>query len=106
MKLPVWVTEERIAALYVLGRHDEMEAAAQALPFQTRRSRIYRAVVYERAGRHEDARKLIAALRADDPEITSDYIRFEELYRDDGIIEDMIAVAERASLPQPLESVL
>jgi len=97
--LPVWVTEERIAALYALNRFEEMMAAAKALPFQTRRSRIYRLAVLSQNGEKDEAKKLMSALLADDPEINSDFIRFEDMYRDRSIMDNLIARAEEAGLP-------
>lgn len=71
--LPVWVVEDRISALYILGRFDELFEQARLLPFQTRRSRIYRAVVHSQRGEIDRARQLIAAAMADDPNLTSNH---------------------------------
>lgn len=99
--LPVWVVEERVAAHYTMARFDEMAAVAKSLPFQTRRTRLYRAVARARHGELDRARRLIAAVIADDPAITSDYIRFIELYRDPAIVEELVRHAEAAGLPRP-----
>ncbi|MEW9919507.1 adenylate/guanylate cyclase domain-containing protein [Marimonas sp. MJW-29] len=97
--LPVWVTEERIAALYCLGRYDEMMATAKALPFQTRRSRIYRVAVHMKQGEKEEAERLVATLLVDDPQINSDFIVFEDMYRDESIIDELVTSAQTAGLP-------
>ncbi len=57
--LPVWITEERVASLYVLGRYDEMFAVARALPFQTRRTLIYRISARMAQAKIERARQLV-----------------------------------------------
>ena len=98
---PVWILEDRIRAYYVLDRHDDMFACAKSLPFQTRCSRIYRAVVISEKGDKDRARQLIAATLADDPKLTSDYLQVQELYRDESIKEAIISCAEEAGLPRP-----
>jgi adenylate cyclase len=80
--LPVWCIEERVAALYALGRFDESEAAGRALPFQTRRSRLYRAASRAALGDLEGARRMIAEAIAAAPDLTTGYVERFECYRD------------------------
>jgi hypothetical protein len=74
--------EERVVALYALGRFDEAEAAGRSLPFQTRRSRLYRAAARAAMGDMEGARQIVAEALAAPPDLTTDYIRQGEYYRD------------------------
>ena len=83
--LPTWCIEERVAALYALGRFDEVEAAGRALPFQSRRSRFYRAASRVALGDLVGARQIVAEAVAAAPDLTTDYIERMELYRDGGI---------------------
>ena len=99
--MPVWILEDRMRALYVLRHYDEMFECARTFPYQTLTSRIYRAVAHSVLGNEERAAQLIAATLADDPEITSEYLVKQELYRDSAISEEIIARAERAGLPGP-----
>ena len=97
--LPVWVTEERLAALYVLGRYDELVSNSDNLPYQTRRSRIYRAAALVALGNDERARQQIGYALADDPSLSGDYIRSQELFADRKILKQLIARAAEAGLP-------
>ncbi|AXI55487.1 adenylate/guanylate cyclase domain-containing protein [Sulfitobacter sp. JL08] len=99
--IPVWILENRIRAYFSMGKFDDMLAWASKLPFQTRCSRIYRAVVSMKHGDVERARQLIAATLADDPSLTSEFIRMQELYRDEKIMAEMLPLAESAGLPSP-----
>jgi len=98
--LPVWITEERIAALYALGRHEEMLAVARALPFQTRRTRIYRAAGRMALGEPERARQLIAEALREDPTLSSAYVRSQELFEDKALLSLLIERAVAAGLPE------
>ena len=99
--IPVWILENRIRAYFVMGKFDEMLACARSLPFQTRCSRIYRAVVSMKHGDEQRARQLIAATLADDPNLTSEYVRLQELYRDENIVKEILELAENAGLAMP-----
>ncbi|MCU9840333.1 hypothetical protein OEZ49_21480 [Ruegeria sp. WL0004] len=98
--IPVWILENRIRAYFVEGKLDQMLACARSLPFQTRCPRIYRAVVSMKRGDAELARKLIAATLADDPTLTSEYVRVQELYRNEKVVNEILQLAEGAGLPQ------
>ena len=97
--LPVWITEERVAALYALGRHEEMYAVARALPFQTRRTLIYRMAARIAEGSHTRARELAAQAMALDPLLSAEYIRTQEYYQDTKLIDDLVVRACEAGLP-------
>lgn len=97
--LPVYVVEERIAALYVLGRYEEMRRAAYVMPYQTRRSRLYRAAARMAEGEQDRAERLVKQARLDDPEFSADYVRQLEMFRDGRITETLIARLTAAGLP-------
>jgi class 3 adenylate cyclase/TolB-like protein len=97
--LPVWCIEERTAALYGLGRFDEAVAAGRALPFQTRRSRLYRAASRVALGNVPRAREIIAAALAANPDLSADYIRLRESYRDPATRQLLIDRLVEAGLP-------
>ena len=98
--LPVWITEERVAALYALERHKDMCAVAGALPFQTRRTLIYQMAAQVAAGDIERARRLARQALALDPSLSADYIGTQELFEDKAIIAELIERACEAGLPR------
>ena len=97
--LPVWIVEERVAALYVLKRYDEMFAVARALPFQTRRTLIYRMAARIARGESERAGQLRLQALALDPSLSSEYIRIQELFKDRAIVDELVERACAAGLP-------
>ncbi len=97
--LPVWITEERVAALYVLGRYDEMFRVAHALRFQTRRTFIYQIAAQMAVGKIDQARKLVGQAMALDPHLSIDYVRIQETYQDKGVIDELIARVRDAGIP-------
>lgn len=82
--LPVWCVEERVIALYAAGRFEDAVAAGRALPFQTRRSRLYRAASHVALGNLERARQIVAEAVASAPDLTVGYVEQKESYRDPG----------------------
>ncbi len=98
--LPVWCVEERGAALYALDRFEEAIEASRGLPFQTRRSRIYRAASRVALGDIERARKLVAEALASAPELTTEYVSQQETYRDPEVTRTLIERLTAAGLPQ------
>lgn len=98
--LPAWCVEERIAALYAAGRFKDAEAAGRALPFQTRRSRLYRAGSCAALGDLDGAKQLIAEALAAAPDLTTGYIERTEYYRDDGVKAQLIDRLIAAGLPR------
>src|SRR5262245_54622356 len=97
--LPVWITEERVAALYVLNRYDEMFAVARALPFQTRRTLIYRMAARMASGESERAGQLALQALALDPSLSSEYIPNQEWFKDQAIVSELVKRACAAGLP-------
>ena len=97
--LPVWCVEERAAALYALHRFDDATEAVGRLPFQTRRSRLYGAASYVALGNHQRARQLVAEALAASPDLTVDFVRRMECYRDPGVKRLLIDRLVAAGLP-------
>ncbi|MFZ1815997.1 MAG: tetratricopeptide repeat protein [Rhizobiaceae bacterium] len=98
--LPVWVMEERVAALYAQNKLKEAIRAANGLPFQTRRTRIYVAACQIALGNTEAGCGAIAAALKEDPALSGDYVRSQELFADKQVLEKLIALAGEAGLPQ------
>jgi class 3 adenylate cyclase/TolB-like protein len=98
--LHVWCVEERVAALYALGRFHEAIDAAQRLTFQTRRSRLYCAAAYEALGERARAREIIAEAVANSTNLTAGYVQSMELYRDPEVKQTLIERLMRAGLPE------
>ncbi|QRM55245.1 adenylate/guanylate cyclase domain-containing protein [Sinorhizobium sp. BG8] len=98
--LPVWIVEERVAALYVLGRYDEMLRIAHALLFQTRRTLIYQIAAVSALGDLDQARALVQQALALDPGLSTQYVRLQELYENRAIIDELVARVQRAGLPR------
>lgn len=101
--LPVWVVEERVAALYAQGLFAEANDAARALNFQTRRSRLYRAAC--RMARDDDqrGRELVSEALADDPMLTTEYVMSQELFRDRAVLNVLLERLREAGLPDAKE---
>jgi adenylate cyclase len=98
--LPVWITEERVAALYLLGRYEDMCAVAGALPFQTRRTLIYRMAARMAGGDIDSARKLALQALALDPSLSAEYIPTQEWFKDKAILDELVERACAAGLPR------
>jgi adenylate cyclase len=97
--LPVWCVEERVAALYALGRFSDAIEAAGKLPFQTRRSRLYGAASHVALGDTERARQLAAEALSAAPDLTVGYIERMECYRDSDVKRLLIDRLVEAGLP-------
>ena len=97
--LHVWCIEERVAVLYHLGRFREAIEAALRLPFQTRRSRLYRAAAHAALGEIARAREVVAEAIASAPDLTTDFVENHEWYRDAAIKRTLIESLFRAGLP-------
>ena len=97
--LHVWCIEERVAVLYHLGRFREAIEAALRLPFQTRRSRLYRAAAHAALGEIARAREVVAEAIASAPDLTTDFVENHEWYRDAAIKRTLIESLVRAGLP-------
>jgi adenylate cyclase len=97
--LPVWIIEERVAALYVLDRFDDMLGVAHALPFQTRRTLIYQIAAHMAGGRPDEARALVKQALSLDPGLSTQYICVQETFEDPGIVETLIGRVREAGFP-------
>ena len=98
--LHVWCVEERAAALYTLNRFEEAVESARGLVFQTRRSRIYRAASRIALGDIDRARQIIAEAVASAPDLTTEFVREKEMYRDPEVTRTLIERLTTAGLPQ------
>jgi len=98
--LHVWCIEERVAVLYNLGRFRETIEAAFRLTFQTRRSRLYRAAAHASLGETDRARQIVAEAIAGAPDLTTDYVKKQEFYRDFAIKRTLIELLASAGLPK------
>jgi len=98
--LPVWCIEERVAALYALDRFEAALAAARALPFQTRRSRLYRAASRVALGDLDRAQRIVAEALAAAPDLTTNYVDQGECYRDHNVKRLLIDRLVAAGLPR------
>lgn len=97
--LPVWCVEERSATLYSLGRFEDAIEAGRGLRFQTRRSRLYRAASRVALGDVERAREIVTRALASAPELSADFIRSQETYRDPEVTRLLIERLTDAGLP-------
>lgn len=104
--LPVWIVEERVAALYAMGKYAEMNDEARSLNFQTRRSRLYRAAGRVARGDVDRAKALVREALADDPDLTTEYVQTQELFRDPEVLEELLARLRLAGLPDPVDGTL
>lgn len=98
--LHVWCVEERVAALYNLGRFEVAIESARCLTFQTRRSRVYRAASRIALGRIDRARQIIAEAIASVPDLTVGFVNEYEMYRDPQVKKTLIDRLIAAGLPQ------
>lgn len=101
--LPVWCIEQRVAALYVMGRWAEAIEVARGLPFQTRRTRLYRAACQVAMGDIERARRLVAEARADNPGLTMSFVLANEDFADQTVLATLLARLRQAGLPELAE---
>jgi adenylate cyclase len=90
--------------LYHLGRFREAIEAALRLTFQTRRSRLYRAAAHAALGETARAREIVTEAIASAPDLTADFVKNHEWYRDTTIKRTLIEFLVRAGLPEcPVE---
>jgi len=75
-------------------------AAGRVLPFQTRRSRLYRAASRVALGDRARARQIVAEALATNPDLTTDYIQQRETYRDPTVKRLLIDRLAEAGLPR------
>jgi adenylate cyclase len=101
--LPIWCVEQRVAALYVTGRWTEALEAAHGLPFQTRRTRLYRAACRVATGDIERAQQLVAEARADNPGLSASFVLANEDFADQTVLATLLARLRQAGLPDAAE---
>ncbi|MBB3391576.1 adenylate cyclase [Rhizobium sp. BK275] len=97
--LPVWITEERVAALYALGRFEDMMRVALTLPFQTRRKSLYQVAASMACGDAGKAEFLVRQALSLDPSLSAVYIRMQETYADESVTETLVVRNCDAGLP-------
>lgn len=102
--LPVWCAEEKVAALYTLGRWNEALDAAGALPFQTRRSRLYSAACHVALGDVARARRLVAEAQAENPGLATDFVVANENFEDSATLSTLLDRLKTAGLPDPAQA--
>lgn len=98
--LPVWCAEERGVAFYVQGRYREAVERLSALPFQTRRSRLYQIASRMALGETEEAQRLTRSALAAQPDLNAAFVRSQEYYRDRAILEELLERLYAAGVPQ------
>jgi adenylate cyclase len=98
--LPVWCVEERGIAFYAQERYREAIAHLSALPFQTRRSRLYQIAAHVALGEKEKAQKLARAALQLQPDLTTKYVHQQEWYRNSEVLEKLTARLIQASVPK------
>ncbi len=98
--LPVWCVEERGVAFYVQERYREAVDHLAALPFQTRRSRLYQIPSRMALGDTEQAAKLARAALVVQPELTVEYVREQEWYRDAAVLDTLVKRLVDAGIPE------
>jgi adenylate cyclase len=97
--LPVWITEERVAALYALSRFEDMIRVALTLPFQTRRKSLYQIAANMACGDAGRAEFLVRQALSLDPTLSAVYIRMQETYEDESVTETLVMRNCDAGLP-------
>jgi adenylate cyclase len=101
--LPVWCVEERGVAFYAQERYREAIAHLSALPFQTRRSRLYQIAAHIALGEKDQAQKLARAALAVQPDLTTKYVRDQEWYRDRAGLKKIMERLVEAGVPEESE---
>jgi adenylate cyclase len=96
--LPVWCVEERGVALYAQERYREVIEQLGALPFQTRRSRLYHIAGRVALGEIDQAQRLARA--AAQLGLTVQYVRDQEWYRDRSTLEKLVQRLIEAGIPE------
>ncbi len=98
--LPVWCVEERGIAFYAQNRHREAVEHLCALPFQTRRSRLYQIAGWMALGEIDRAQKLARAALTVQPDLNVKYVRDQEWYRDRDVLEKLTERLVAAGIPE------
>jgi adenylate cyclase len=96
--LPVWCVEERGVALYAQQHYREAIGHLCALPFQTRRSRLYHIAARVAVGEIDHAQKLARA--GAQLGLTVQYVRDQEWYRNRSALEELVDRLIEAGVPE------
>ncbi len=91
--------EERGVAFYAQERYREAVEHLGALPFQTRRSRLYEIAACMALGATEQAQKLARTALSVQPDLTAKYVREQEWYRDRPQLEKLVERLVAAGVP-------
>ena len=97
--LPVYCVEARGVALFALGRFHEALEALGSLPYQTSKSRLYRAAAMIVLERNEEARRLIREVLATKPDLTAETFVARECYQDPQTSQHLRSLLQGAGLP-------
>ncbi len=97
--LPVWCVEQRVAALYVMERWTAALDAARGLPFQTRRTRLYRAAARVAMGEPGRGRQIVAEAVAENPGLSTAFVLANEDFADQTVLATLLARLREAGLP-------
>lgn len=103
--LPVWCVEEKVAAYYSMERWEDAIAAARSLPYQTRRTRLYRAACRVAMGDDASAQQLVAEARAENPGLALDFVEANENFKNRDTLRTLLEHLRRAGLPEPPEGI-
>ncbi len=98
--LPVWCVEERGVAFYTQNKYGEAIEYLRALPFQTRRSRLYQIASLMARGANEEAQRLAKTALVAQPDLSIKYVREQEWFRDRAVLNAMIERLTKAGVPE------
>jgi DNA-binding SARP family transcriptional activator/TolB-like protein/Tfp pilus assembly protein PilF len=98
--VPVYIIEERLSAYYLLSDYEKVIEEARALHHQTRRSRYYTAASLVALGRTEEARRVMKTAIEEDPSLSIQYLRCQELYRDPKVLAQLEHRVRKAGMPE------
>jgi adenylate cyclase len=76
-----------------------LNAVRCAVPFQTRRSRLYQIAAEMALGETDQAQKLARAALAAQPDLSVKYVRGQEWYRDQAVLEKLVQRLIQAGIP-------
>jgi len=99
--LPVWCAEEKVAAYYAMDRWDDALDSARGLPFQTRRTRLYRAACRQAMGDNTRAEQLVAEVQAENPGINTEFVIANENFESAEVMTLLLDRLRSAGLPDP-----
>lgn len=104
--LPVWCVEERGVAFYVQGRYREAIAHLCALPFQTRRSRLYQIASHIAQDEIGPATGLARAALAARPDLSVKFVGEQEWFKEQAVRDHLVEQLLAAGIPDSARHVL